>query len=62
VSITDSDLVDVSITASELENVVINDVDVAPLVRAELDRREGSAPHDTDAGHDPSDDARPRLG
>ena len=40
VTITGSDLVDVTITAGDLEDVTINDVAIAPLVDAELDRRD----------------------
>lgn len=40
----DAGLVDVTITAGDLSNVRINDVDVAPLVDAELDRRDPDRP------------------
>lgn len=40
VTISGADLVDVTIRAGDLEDVTINDVAVAPLVGAELDRRD----------------------
>ena len=51
VTISGSDLVDVTINAGDLVDVMINDVAVAPLVDAELDRRDPDRvlAHPTDA-------------
>ncbi|HEY0238350.1 MAG TPA: DUF664 domain-containing protein [Friedmanniella sp.] len=51
VVIRSSDLVDVRITAGDLEDVFVNDVEIAPLVDAELDRRDPDRPlaHPSDA-------------